>query len=303
MTFCGRSFYKEIKSGVLVADGAMGTMLYERGAFLNRSFEELNCSNPDLVSEIHSAYVGAGADIIESNTFGANRMKLSNFGLQHEVAKFNAAGVALARTAAGDGVFVAGAMGPLGLLRIPEVESEQDRTIYAFREQAEALAETGSVDVFILETFSSLSELRLAVQAIRLVTTFPVVAQVTTDDTGCTSDGATPDVVAKSLVDEGADLIGVNCSDGPASMLVTVERFCPVATVPLVAQPNAGSPRQIDGRTLYLSSPDFLASYARRFVNLGVRLVGGCCGTTPDHTRSIRRVVEAVSCETNDEKL
>jgi len=148
-----------------------------------------------------------------------------------------------------------------------------------------------------------LSELRLAVQAIRLVTTIPVVAQVTTDNTGCTGDGATPEVVVKSLVDEGSDLVGVNCGDGPASMLVVVERFCSESIVPLAAQPNAGRPRQVDGRTLYLSSPDFIASYARRFVNLGVRLVGGCCGTTPAHTRSIRRAVESVSCEAKNEKL
>lgn len=303
MPFSSRSFCEDVRSGVLVVDGAMGTVLYERGAFLNRAFEELNSSNPNLVFEVHSAYVNAGADIIESNTFGANRMKLGNFGLEDEVANLNAAGVALARTAAGEGVFVAGAMGPLGLLRAPEGMIERDRAIGLFREHAEALIEPGSIDMFILETFSSLSELRLAVQAIRLVTTIPIVAQVTTDNTGCTGDGATPEVVVKSLVDEGSDLVGVNCGDGPASMLVVVERFCSESIVPLAAQPNAGRPRQVDGRTLYLSSPDFIASYARRFVNLGVRLVGGCCGTTPAHTRSIRRAVESVSCEAKNEKL
>jgi|TARA_B100000686_G_scaffold214388_1_gene221342 methionine synthase I (cobalamin-dependent) len=303
MSFSRRSFCEDVQSGVLVVDGAMGTMLYEHGAFLNRSFEELNSTDPKLVFQIHSAYVDAGADIIESNTFGANRMKLGNFGLQNEVANLNAAGVALARNAAGEDVFVAGAMGPLGLLRPPEGTIEQDRAIEVFREHAEALIEPESIDVFILETFSSLSELCLAVRAIRLITTIPVVAQVTTEPTGCTSDAATPEVVSKSLVDEGADVIGINCGDGPASMLVVAEQFCAVSTVPMAAQPNAGYPRHVDGRTLYLSSPEFVASYARRFANLGVRLVGGCCGTTPEHTRSIRRAIKRVSCEATDEKL
>ena len=303
MTFCDRSFSEDLRLGVLVSDGAMGTILYERGAFLNHAFEELNRSKPDLVFDIHSAYVDAGADIIESNTFGANRMKLGNFGLQDEVANFNAAGVALARNAAREGVFVAGAMGPLGLLRSPEGEIERNFAIEIFREQAEALLEPGSIDIFMLETFNSLAELRLAVQAIRLVTTIPVVAQVTTDNTGCTSDGAAPDVVARSLTDEGSDVVGVNCSDGPASMLIALERFCAVATGPLAAQPNAGRPRQVDGRTLYLSSPDFIASYARRFAKLGVKVIGGCCGTTPEHTRSIKAVIGRESCEAKNEKL
>tara|TARA_B100000029_G_scaffold480311_1_gene528232 strand:+ start:3297 stop:4247 length:951 start_codon:yes stop_codon:yes gene_type:complete len=303
MPFSCRSFREDVRGGVLVVDGAMGTMLYERGAFLNRAFEELNLSNPKLVFEIHSAYVDAGADIIESNTFGANRIKLGNFGLQNEVANLNAAGVKLARTAAGEGVFVAGAMGPIGSPNPPEGKIEEDRAIEVFREQAEALIEPGSIDVLMLETFSSLSELRLAVQAVRLATTIPVVAQITTDTAGCTDDGATPEVVVKSLVDEGSDVIGVNCGDGPPAMLVVAEQFCAVSTVPFAAQPNAGHPRQVDGRTLYLSSPEFIASYARRFANLGIRLIGGCCGTTPDHTRSIRRVIKRVSCEATAEKL
>ena len=303
MPFSRRSFREDVRSGVLVVDGAMGTVLYERGAFLNRAFEELNLSNPNLVFEVHSSYVDAGADIIESNTFGANRMKLGNFGLQDEVANLNAAGVALARSAAGEDVFVAGSMGPLGSLNPPEGAIERDRAIEIFREHAEALIETGNIDIFILETFSSLAELRLAVRAIRLITGIPVVAQVMTDNTGCTNDGATPEIIAKSLVEEGSDLIGVNCGDGPASMLVVLDQFCEVSTVPLAAQPNAGYPRRVDGRTLYLSSPDFIASYARRFMNLGVRLVGGCCGTTPEHTESIRRAIKRVSCEATDEKL
>jgi len=303
MPFSRRSFREDVRSGVLVVDGAMGTVLYERGAFLNRAFEELNSSNPNLVFEVHSSYVDAGADIIESNTFGANRMKLGNFGLQDEVANLNAAGVALARSAAGEDVFVAGSMGPLGSLNPPEGAIERDRAIEIFREHAEALIETGNIDIFILETFSSLAELRLAVRAIRLITGIPVVAQVMTDNTGCTNDGATPAIIAKSLVEEGSDLIGVNCGDGPASMLVVLDQFCEVSTVPLAAQPNAGYPRRVDGRTLYLSSPDFIASYARRFMNLGVRLVGGCCGTTPEHTESIRRAIKRASCEATDEKL
>ena len=299
----GRSFMDDLRRGVLVGDGAMGTMLYTRGAFLNKAFEELNASDPELVAAIHRAYVDAGADIIETNTFGANRMKLATFGLRERLPALNAAAVALARTAAGTGAYVAGAIGPLGAPIAPDGRLTRADAEDAFREQAEALLDPGGVDVVMLETFPSLAELRLAVQAIRAITTLPIVAQATTDDAGQTSDGAGPEVFAPALVDAGADVVGVNCSDGPVAMLEVVERLSTTAAAPLAAQPNAGRPREVEGRTLYMSSPEFVASYARRFTRAGVTLVGGCCGTTPDHIRAIKTVVGGASCEDKTDKL
>lgn len=298
-----RSFMKDLRGRVLVGDGAMGTMLYTRGAFLNKAFEELNTTDPELVAAIHQAYVDAGADIIETNTFGANRIKLANFGLRQRLSALNAAGVALARTAAGATTYVAAAIGPLGASLTPDGPLLQADAEDAFREQAEALLDPGGVDLFMLETFRSLAELRLAVQAIRAITTLPIVAQLTTDVAGQTSDGVGPEMFAPVLVDDGADVVGVNCSDGPVTMLEVIDRLAGFAEAPLAAQPNAGRPREVEGRTLYLSSPEFVASYARRFASAGAKLVGGCCGTTPDHIRAIKAAVGVACCEVQTDKL
>lgn len=297
MAIDGRSFMKDLRDSVLVGDGAMGTMLYMRGAFLNKAFEELNTTDPESVAAIHRAYVDAGADIIETNTFGANRIKLDNFGLRQRLPTLNAAGVALARTEAGGTTYVAAAIGPLGAPFTPDGPLLQADAENVFREQAEALLDPGGVDLFMLETFHSMVELRLAVQAIRAITTLPIVAQLTTDVAGQTSDGIGPEMFAPVLVDDGADVIGVNCSEGPVTMLEIIERLGVGTEAPLAAQPNAGRPREVEGRTLYLSSPEFVASYARRFVSAGAKLVGGCCGTTPDHIRAIKAAVDVACCD------
>jgi homocysteine S-methyltransferase len=287
-------FLEALDARVLVCDGAMGTMLYGRGVFLNRCFDELNLTQPDLVSDVHQAYVRAGADVLETNTFGANRFKLGNFGLADQVAAINRRGAELARRAAREGTFVAGSMGPLGVRIEPWGRTGVDEAEAAFRDQASALA-AGGVDLFILETFRDLQELGAAIRAVRAVSALPIVAEMTTEDDGNTLDGAPPERFAPELERAGADVIGVNCSVGPAAMLETIERMARLTNARLAAQPNAGRPRDVDGRNLYLCSPEYMASYARRFVAAGVRLVGGCCGTTPDHIKQIKAGVRAAA--------
>ena len=272
----------------------MGTMLYGRGVFLNRCFDELNVTQPDLVAEVHQAYVRAGADVIETNTFGANRFKLANFGLADDVRRLNVQGARVARHAARDETWVAGSIGPLGVRIEPWGRTGEDEAEVAFREQAEALAE-GGVDLFILETFRDLNELLVAIRALRSVAPLPIVAQMTTEDDGHSLDGTPPETFAPALDRAGADVVGVNCSVGPAAMLETVEAIARVSAARLVAQPNAGRPRDVEGRNLYLCSPEYMATYARRFVTAGARLVGGCCGTTPDHIRQIATAVKATA--------
>jgi methionine synthase / methylenetetrahydrofolate reductase(NADPH) len=286
------SFLAELDRRVLVCDGAMGTTLYARGIFLNRSFDELNLKQPDLVAEVHQTYVRAGADVIETNTFGANRLKLGLFGLADQVAAVNTQGARIARHAARDQAWVAGAIGPLGIRIEPWGKTGVDEAEAYFAEQARALLD-GGVDLFILETFRDVNEIGAAIRAVRSICDLPIVAQMTTEEDGHTRDGATPETFVPELEKAGADVVGLNCSVGPAAMLETIERLARVATVKLSAQPNAGQPREIEGRNIYLCSPEYMASYARRFINSGVRLVGGCCGTTPEHIRQIAAAVRA----------
>jgi methionine synthase / methylenetetrahydrofolate reductase(NADPH) len=287
-------FLDAIDHRVLVCDGAMGTMLYGKGIFLNRSFDELNLTQPDLVAEVHQAYVRAGADAIETNTFGANRIKLGAFALAERVHAINVQGARIARHAAREQAYVAGAIGPLGIRIEPWGKTGVDEAEEFFREQARALVE-GGVDLFVLETFRDVNELGAAIRAVKSICALPVVAQVTTEDHGNSLDGVAPETFTPELERLGADLVGLNCSVGPAAMLETLERMASVATVRLSAQPNAGRPREIEGRNIYLCSPEYMASYARRFINTGVRLVGGCCGTTPEHVRHIKQAVRALA--------
>ncbi len=272
----------------------MGTMLYAKGVFVNRSFDALNLSQPDLVGEVHREYVRAGADVIETNTFGANRLKLDNFALGDSLRDINVAGARIARQAARDAAYVAGAIGPLGVRIEPWGRMGVDEAEACFREQAAALVE-GGVDLFVLETFRDVNEIGAAIAAVRSVCDLPIVAQMTTEEDGNSLDGTPPEQFVPALEQRGASVIGVNCSVGPAPMLETIERMARVTTRRLSAQPNAGRPREIEGRNIYLSSPEYLASYARRFVQRGVRLVGGCCGTTPEHIRQIRQAVKSVA--------
>ena len=285
-------FLQELETRVLVCDGAMGTMLYARGIFLNRSYDELNLTQPDVVAEVHKEYARAGADVIETNTFGANRVKLGAFGLAERVHAINLQGARIARHAAREQAYVAGAIGPLGIRVEPWGKTGVDEAEDYFREQARALVE-GGVDLFILETFRDVNEIGAAIRAVRSVCALPIVAQMTTEEDGNSLDGVAPETFVPQLEARGADVVGLNCSVGPAAMLETLERMARVAHVKLAAQPNAGKPREIEGRNLYLCSPEYMASYARRFINTGVRLVGGCCGTTPEHIRAIKIAVRS----------
>ena len=287
------SFLESLYDRVLVCDGAMGSMLYDRGVFVNQSFEALNLTRPELVVEVHRAYVDAGADVIETNTFGANHLKLAGFGLADRFVEINVAGARLARQAAGASGYVAGAIGPLGVKVGDGGSTSVEAAETHFAEQAAALLE-GGVDLLLLETFGTLGELEAAVRAIRRLSPLPVVAQMATGEDGLSLDGVTPEQFARTLSTHGATVVGVNCGAGPASTLETVERMAEVTDVPLSAQPNAGGPKEVEGRRLVLSSPEFLASYARRYVAAGVGLVGGCCGTTPAHIARIKHAVSAL---------
>jgi homocysteine S-methyltransferase len=286
-------FLEALDERVLVCDGAMGTMLYAQGVFINRSFDALNLSDPDRVRAVHRAYANSGADVLETNTFGANRIKLRAFGLADRLRDINEAGARLARDGARGSAYVAGAIGPLGLRIEPWGRMGWDEAHDYFREQAQALL-GGGVDLFILETFRDLNEIGAAIAAVRSVCGLPIVAQMTIEDDGNTLDGTAPEQFAPSLQQAGADVIGLNCSIGPAHMLETLERMTAATGARLSAQPNAGRPRDVEGRTIYLTSPEYMASYARRFAERRVRLVGGCCGTTPDHIAQIKSALSNV---------
>jgi methionine synthase / methylenetetrahydrofolate reductase(NADPH) len=282
-------FRRMLESRVIVADGAMGTMLYGRGVFINRCFDELNISSPQLVKEVHQEYVKAGAQVLETNTFGSNRVRLATFGFAEKLNAIIQAGARLAREAAGDKAFVAGSIGPLGVPIEPlsALSFEEARSI--FREQAAALVEAG-VDLLVLETFSNLPELREAIFAAREAAgpEMVIVAHVTVEDDGRLRDGTTPATYASHLSEWPADAIGINCSAGPKTVLETIEKIAPLTAKPLSAMPNAGLPAMVEGRKIYLCSPEYMAQYARRFLQAGVRIVGGCCGTTPEHIKNIR---------------
>src|SRR5471032_1420584 len=289
-----KPFLEAVGERVLVCDGAMGTMRYAKGVFINKSFDALNITQPNLVAEVHQEYVRAGADIIETNTFGANRLKLGSFGLADRLHAINEQGAKIARHAARDQAYVAGAIGPLGVRIEPWGKTGVDDAREYFREQAQALAD-GGVDLFILETFRDLNEIGAAIDAVRSVSDRPIVAQMTTEEDGNTLDGTPPERFTPDLEKRGATIIGVNCAVGPAPMLDTIERMEAVTTLKLSAQPNAGQPRDVEGRNIYLCSPDYMASYARRFIMHNVRVVGGCCGTTPEHIRQIKAAVRAMA--------
>jgi methionine synthase I (cobalamin-dependent)/5,10-methylenetetrahydrofolate reductase len=285
----------QLSRRILVADGAMGTMLYARGVFINRCFDELSLSTPDIVSKIHRAYAEAGAEILETNTFGANRARLSAFGLADKLQAINQAGVRLAREAAQGGPFIAGAMGPLGVRIEPLGPTSFAETRAIFREQAEALLSAGA-DLLILETFSDLNELREAVLAAREAAGDDpvIIAQVTIDDFGNLASGAMPEAFTREMNSWPLDVIGINCSVGPKTTLESIERMAEVSEKPLSAMPNAGLPARVEGRNIYLCSPEYMAQYARRLLTAGVKIIGGCCGTTPEHIKEIRSETRSI---------
>ncbi len=288
----------------VLCDGAMGTSLYARGIFINRCYDELNLSQPELVRTIHEEYLQAGAEIIETNTFGANALRLQRYGLADRVVEINRAGAELARKAvnqlaekqAGE-AWVAGAIGPLGVHLEPLGKIGLDEAREAFAEQIRGLAE-GGVDLLLIETVSALNEAEQAILAAKSAApSLPVMVMVTVDEDANCLDGATPETAAARLTEWGADAIGCNCSVGPATVLTAIERMATATTLPLVAMPNAGMPRAVDGRNIYLCSPEYMASFARKLIKAGVQYVGGCCGTTPSHIRAMKSSLRAIGAQ------
>jgi homocysteine S-methyltransferase len=288
----------------------MGTMFYGGGVFINRCYDELNVSQPDLVRGIHAQYLQAGARIIETNTFGANAVRLERYGLSGRVRELNLAGVRLAREAVGQirekqasEAFVAGALGPLGVRLAPVGRLRADEAFAAFHEQIEALIEGGpgvGADLLIVETMVAIDETEQAVRAANSAAPeLPLIVMLTVDEAGNCLDGTTAEDAARLLTDWGVDALGCNCSSGPAVVLSVIERMRPVTSLPLAAMPNAGMPRSVDGRNIYLTSPEYLASFARKFVQAGATFIGGCCGTTPNHIRAVRSALRAIAAQSS----
>lgn len=283
-----------LKKAPILCDGAMGTLLYSKGVFINRCYDELNLSQPELIRGIHHEYLQAGAEIIETNTFGGNSVRLARHSLADRVGEISLAGARIAKDAAKSfDVWVAGSVGPMGIRIEPLGKMSRDEARDIFRQQVTALVQ-GGVDLIMLETFGYLEELHQAVLACRDVDPkLPVVAQVTIDEDGNCLDGSDTETFTQRITDWGVEVIGCNCSVGPVAMLDAIERVRSSTSLPLSAQPNAGVPRSVEGRNIYLCSPEYMASYARKFVAAGVKLVGGCCGTTPEHIRAMKSALRA----------
>lgn len=294
------SFREALAQRVLLFDGAMGTEIYARGVFINRCYDELNVSQADIVGDIHSAYVRAGADVVTTNTFGANRIRLGAYGLETRTKEINATGVRLARAAAKDKAWVAGSIGPTGALLAPVGKIAPGEAYQAFREQAEVLIDAGA-DLIVLETFTHLAELWQAVRAVRSINRDqPIVAAMSFPFIGPDQmqiEGDTPETAARTVSGWGIDAFGTNCSNGPRGVQHVLERMMQVTNMKLVAMPNAGLPQVVEGRTLYLAAPEYMAEHARRFVQLGAGIVGGCCGTTPEMIKQMRSYVRSVTAE------
>src|SRR5690242_21394722 len=285
-------FLERLKQGPVLADGATGTLLYERGVAFDQSFDELNLSRPEVVEALHRDYLVAGAELIETNTFGANPVRLAAHGLEDRARLIARQGVKIARTAReirGVSAFVAGSVGPLGTPLEPFGQISVAEAATAYRAAAEGLLE-GGCDCFILETFQDLNEILAAMRAVRRVSVdLPIVAQMTYGLDGKTLYGHTPTLAVRALKQGGADVVGLNCGVGPQPVLELLESITNAAAgTPVSAMPNAGLPQFVDGRFLYLASPAYFADFAARAVALGVRLVGGCCGTTPAHVKAMR---------------
>ncbi len=296
--------------GTVLCDGAMGTMLYSKGVFINRCYDELNIREPETVRAVHQEYLQAGAEVIETNTFGANAFRLERFGLRDKVREINLAGAKIARKSVdaivekqGTEAFVAGAIGPLGVRLEPLGKTGLDEARAAFAEQIAALAE-GGVDLLMIETMMSIDESEQAVLAAKDVAPqLPVVVMVTVDEDGNCLDGTSPEVAVARLSAVGANALGCNCSSGPATVLSVIECMSKVTDLPLIAMPNAGMPRNVEGRNIYLTSPEYMASFARKFVKAGASWVGGCCGTTPQHIRAMKSALRAMDAQGSGEKV
>ncbi|MFC1554026.1 bifunctional homocysteine S-methyltransferase/methylenetetrahydrofolate reductase [candidate division KSB1 bacterium] len=287
---------------VIVLDGGMGTSLYDRGIFINQSFDDLNISNPKMVKEIHKEFANAGAEVLETNSFGANYVKLRPHGLDDKVFEINKKAAEIAKEVAGDSLFVAGVIGPLGKKVQPFGKISQEDAYKYFKEQASGLS-AGNVDLFILETFTYLEELKQAVTAVQDISKLPVLALVTVKEDGSTLIGMEPEGYIPIIESWGVDGVGVNCSIGPQAMLNAIERIVKITKLPIVAEPNAGIPRIVDGRNLYLCSPEYISTYVQRYIELGVKIVGGCCGTKGEHIKAIKNAAKQVHPTVHTEKI
>src|SRR5713226_72240 len=290
-------FLARLGRGPLLGDGAMGTQLHLQGIPFERCFDELNLTEPRIVEEIHRDYIRAGAELIETNTFGANRIKLARHGLEAKVRDINLRAVKLAREArdvSGEPVFLAGSVGPIGQTLEPVGRITLAEAEATFREQIEGLLE-GGADLLVLETFTNLPELLAAVQAARAACDLPVVAQLTFAEDGLTLSGEEPSQVVTALEAAGVNVIGVNCGVGPQVALQVLEAMRTVTRLPLSGQPNAGLPTRVEGRFFYFASPDYFATYARQAADLGVAYIGGCCGTTPAHIAAMRAALRPIA--------
>lgn len=293
---------ERLKNSVLLFDGAMGTMLYSKGIFINQCFDELNLSRPDLVQEIHREYLDAGADCLETNTFGANRFKLNQQGFADKLTEINYQGAKLARHIAGDDILVAGSIGPLGIRIEPWGSVNLQEAKQAFREQAQPLFK-GGIDLFILETFWDLSEIKQAITAVKEICNLPIIASMTIGDDGNSLYGTDPETFTRRLDEWGVDVIGLNCSVGPQIMMEALEKMIKVTQKPLSVMPNAGIPRIVDGRNFYLASGEYMAEYARRFIQVGAKIVGGCCGTTPEYIKAMENAIRSIIPRKQPERI
>ncbi len=284
------SFLQRLAEEVLVGDGAMGTLLYSRGIPLDVNFEHLNLVQPSLVADVHTEYARAGAQVLETNTFGANALRLGAIGLEKKVGAINEAGARLARRAAGSERFVAGAVGPLLLPKGEQGELPRAQKEQVLREQMEALAQ-GGVDLFILETFARLEDMEIALALAKRIG-LPAVAQMAFLQEGRTREGVSAEVAAVRLGDAGAAVLGANCGAGPREMLQILERLAASSALPLSAFPNSGLPQYVDGRYIYLATPEYFAARGREMASAGASLVGGCCGTTPEHIRLLAEALK-----------
>jgi len=285
-----KDFRKFLSKNIVLFDGGMGSLIYQRGILFNKSYDELNLSNKNLILSIHKEYINAGADVIETNTFGANFYKLRRHNLEKKVFEINYKGAEIARLAAGDDVFVCGSVGPLGIKIEPWGEVSFEEAKEAFKEQISALVK-GGVDLIILETFQEITEIEQAINAAREVTDMPVIAQIAVQQDSRTIFGLTVEEVGERLCEQNVDVIGMNCAVGPKSMLENLEKILPYCSKPISVMPNAGKARFIEGRTIYMSTPEYFGVYTRRFIDAGARIIGGCCGTTPDH---IKKMAESI---------
>lgn len=286
-------FKKYIKDNLVLFDGAMGTELYNRGIFINTCYDELNLTRPKLITEIHQAYVEAGADVLETNTFGANRLKLQKHGLEDKVYEINNAGAKLAREVAGENIYVAGSIGPLNLRLEPWGPLAEEEARDIFVEQASGLVD-GGVDLIILETFSDLHLIQQAIIGIKEKFDIPIIASMTIGNDGNSLFGTPPELFASKMTQWGADVIGINCSVGPKPMLDALEQITEVVNVPISIMPNAGTPVNVEGRNIYLSTAEYFAEYTRRFIQAGAGIVGGCCGTDPTFIKEMRKAIQSI---------